>query len=133
MIQWKGLTSIFSNTLSSYIRNFKYVNLPSSCTLTPVLFKVLYCKITNVFFVFVFLIYYLCEKYYKPFIALVTQMVKNLPVMWETYFLSLGWEDPLDKGMAAHSSILAWRIPMDRKTWWAIAHGVTKSQTRLSN
>ena len=84
MIQWKGLTSIFSNTLSSYIRNFKYVNLPSSCTLTPVLFKVLYCKITNVFFVFVFLIYYLCEKYYKPFIALVTQMVKNLPVMWET-------------------------------------------------
>ena len=39
------------------------------------------------------------------------QLVKNLPVMWETWVLSLGWEDPLEKGMATHSSILAWRIP----------------------
>ena len=37
-------------------------------------------------------------------------MVKNLPAMWETWFQSLGWEDPLEKGMATHSSILAWRI-----------------------
>ena len=41
----------------------------------------------------------------------VAQMVKNLPAMWETQVQSLGWEDPLEKGMAAHSSILAWRIP----------------------
>ena len=40
---------------------------------------------------------------------------------------SLGWEDPLEKGTATHSSILAWRIPMDRGTWWAIAHGITES------
>ena len=39
------------------------------------------------------------------------QTVKNLPVMWETWVQSLGWEDPLEKGMATHSSILAWRIP----------------------
>ena len=38
-----------------------------------------------------------------------------------------GWEDPLAKGMAAHSSILAWRMPMDRGAWWATAHGFAKS------
>ena len=42
---------------------------------------------------------------------LVAQMVKNLITMWETPVQSLGWEDPLEKGMATHSSILAWRIP----------------------
>ena len=41
----------------------------------------------------------------------VAQMVKNLPAMQETWIWSLGWEDPLEKGMATHSSILAWRIP----------------------
>ena len=39
------------------------------------------------------------------------QLVKNLPTMWETWVQSLGWEDPLKKGKATHSSILAWRIP----------------------
>ena len=39
-------------------------------------------------------------------------MVKNLPVMWETWVQSLGWEDPLEKGMATHSGVLAWRIPL---------------------
>ena len=38
-------------------------------------------------------------------------MLKNLPAMWETWVQSLGWEDPLEKGMTTHSSILAWRIP----------------------
>ena len=60
-------------------------------------------------------------------------MVKNLPAMWETWFHSLGWEDPLKGGMATQSSILAWRIPMDRGAWWATVHGVTKSWTRLSD
>ena len=40
-----------------------------------------------------------------------TQMVKNLPAVWETWVRSLGWEDPLEEGMATHSSNLAWRIP----------------------
>ena len=42
---------------------------------------------------------------------LVAQMVKNLPAVWETWDQSLVWEDPLEKGMATHSSILVWRIP----------------------
>ena len=46
-----------------------------------------------------------------PGAFLVPQMAKNLPTMWETWVLSLGWEDPLEEGMATHSSILAWRIP----------------------
>ena len=45
---------------------------------------------------------------------LVAQLVKNLPAMHETWVWSLGWEDPLEEGMATHFSILTWRIPMDR-------------------
>ena len=60
---------------------------------------------------------------------LVAQTVRNLPAMWETWVQSLGWEDPLKEGMATHSSILAWGIPMDRGAWQATVHGVAKSQT----
>jgi len=49
--------------------------------------------------------------------SLMVQMVKNLPAMQETWVQSLSWEDPLEKGMAMHSSILAWRIPMERGAW----------------
>ena len=52
-----------------------------------------------------------------------TQLVKNPPAMPETLVQSLGWDDPLEKGMATHSSILV----------WIIVHGVTKSQTRLGD
>ena len=51
--------------------------------------------------------------------------------MKEMQVLVLGWEDPLEEGMATHSSILAWRIPMDRGAWWTAVHGVAKSQTQL--
>ena len=43
--------------------------------------------------------------------SLLGQLVKNLPAMWETWVRCLGWEDPLEKGKATHSSVLAWRIP----------------------
>ena len=56
----------------------------------------------------------------------------NLPAMWETWVQSLGWEDPLEEGMATQSSILAWRMPMDRGASWATVHEVTKSRTQLS-
>ena len=59
-------------------------------------------------------------------------MLKNPPVMWETWVLSLGWEDPLEVGMAVDSSILAWRMTRDRGALWAAAHGVTKSRIQLS-
>ena len=68
-----------------------------------------------------------------PGLPLLAQLVKNLSAMWKTQVGSLGWEDPLEKEMATHSSILAWRIPMDRGAWWATVHGVTESQTRLSD
>ena len=61
--------------------------------------------------------------------SLVAQKVKNLPAMQETWVGSLGWDDPLEKGMATHFSILAWRIPMDRGAWQATVHRVTKSWT----
>ena len=63
----------------------------------------------------------------------VAQMVKNLPTTQETWVRSLGWEDPPEEDMATHSSIPAWRIPMDRGAWWATVHGVTKSRTRLTD
>ena len=64
---------------------------------------------------------------------LVAWTVKCLPTMPETQVQSLGWEDPLEKEMAIHSSTLAWKNPMDRGAWWAAVHGVTKSRTRLSD
>ena len=60
------------------------------------------------------------------------QIVKNLPAMQETWILSLGQEDPPEKGMAAYSSILAWRIPWTEESDRLIVHGVAKSRTRLS-
>ena len=59
--------------------------------------------------------------------SLGAQMVKNPPAMQEAWVLSLGWEDPLEEGMATHPSIIAWRIPMDRGAWWAPVCRVTES------
>ena len=61
--------------------------------------------------------------------SLVAQTIKNPPVMQETWVQSLGWEDPLEEGIATHSSILAWRIPMDSGAWWATVHGVAELDT----
>ena len=60
-------------------------------------------------------------------------MVKNLPAMQETWIWSMGLEDSLEEGMATQSSILSWKIPRDRGAWWDSIHGVTESQTWLSN
>ena len=61
-------------------------------------------------------------------------MSTNSLAMQETQEIqvqSLGQEDPLEEGMATHSSLLAWRIPMDRGAWWVIVHRVAKSHTQL--
>ena len=58
--------------------------------------------------------------------SLVAQLVKNPPAMWETWVPSLGWEDPLEKGKATHSRILAWRTP------WTVESMGSQSRTRLS-
>ena len=65
-------------------------------------------------------------------VFLVAQTVKNLPAIQETQEWSLGWEDPLEKGMATHSGIPAWRIHMDRGACWATVHEVTKIRTWLT-
>ena len=54
-------------------------------------------------------------------------MVKILPIVQETWVPSLGGEDPLEEGRATHSSILTWRIPIDRGDWRAIVHRVANS------
>ena len=59
-------------------------------------------------------------------------MVKDPPAMWETWVRSLGREDPLEEGMTTHSSILAWRIPMDRRAWWATVHEELDMTEQLS-
>ena len=56
-------------------------------------------------------------------------MIKNPPAMRETWVQSLGWEDPVEEGIATHSSILAWRIPMNRGAWWATVLGVAEWDT----
>ena len=71
--------------------------------------------------------------FWYSWVFLVTQTVKNLPAMRETWVWFLDWEDPLEEGMKTHPSILVWRIPMDRETWWATVRGVAKSQTGLGN
>ena len=71
--------------------------------------------------------YIYCVLYFY-WSSLIAQFLKNLPAMQENWVESLGWEDPLEKGKATHSSILAWRIP-----WTVIVHVVAKSWTRLSD
>ena len=65
------------------------------------------------------------DHYYSDGASLVAQMGKNLPAMQETWVQFLGWEDPLEKEKATHSSVLAWRIPQTEAT----VHGVPKSWT----
>ena len=67
--------------------------------------------------------------YNTSWASLVAQLVNNPPAMQETLVQFLGQEDALQKGLATHSSILVWRIPMDRGAWWATVHGVSKSWT----
>ena len=61
------------------------------------------------------------------------QTVKHPPAVWETWVQSLGSKDPLEEGLATHSSVLSWRIPTDRRAWQAAVHGVAESQAALSD
>ena len=71
---------------------------------------------------------------YIPYIThLVAQMVKNLPAMQDTRVQSLGQQDPLEKGMAAHFSILAWRVPWTEEPGRPQSMGSRKSGIRLSD
>ena len=65
--------------------------------------------------------------------SLVAQMVKHLPTMWETRVQSLGWEDLLEKEIATHSSILAWKIPWMEEPGRLQSTGLQRVQPRLSD
>ena len=71
------------------------------------------------------------DRKVEPLIGLsmMALTVKNPPSILEARVQSLGWDYPMEEGMTTHSSILAWRIPMDRGAWWATVHVVAKSQT----
>ena len=61
------------------------------------------------------------------------KLVKNLPAVQKTLVGSLGWEDPMEECLATHSSIPAWRMPLDREAQWSTVHGVAKSWTQPSD
>ena len=75
------------------------------------------------------------ERYLEASLStsFVAHMVKNLHEMQETWVRSLGWDDPLEKEMATHSSILAWKIPWTEEPGRLQSTGSQKSQARLSN
>ena len=86
-----------------------------------------------ILYIYIHIILWISYPLQYSWASLVAQMVKNPPPMQETWVRCLGWKDTLEEGMAAHSSILTWRIPMDRGAWWAIAQWVTSSQIWLTN
>ena len=75
----------------------------------------------------------ICLGFIFGWASLVAQRLKCLPAIWETRVWSLGQEDPLDKEMVTHSSILAWRIPWMEEPGRLPVHGVAKSRTQLSD
>ena len=70
---------------------------------------------------------------YYSWASLGAQVVKNLQAMKETWTRSLSWEDPLEEGVATHSSLLAWRIPLDREAWPPTVREGAERRTRLSD
>ena len=80
--------------------------------------------------VIIILKYINVSNQYVIHLKIIAQLVKNLPTMQETWVQSLGQEDPLEEGMAIHSSILAWRIPWTEEPS-GLVHGVTKNRTQL--
>ena len=95
------------------------------------LFQILLAPLSLLLYLLVFLSYVTSLQFSHS--SLVAQMVKNLPAMQDTGVWSLVWEDPQKEKMATHSSILAWRIPMDRGAWKVTFHGIPKSWTWLRN
>ena len=89
-------------------------------------------KTKNFMFIYIHMHTYITHIYFIYLGAsLVAQMVKNLPAMQETQVWSLGWEDPLEKRMATHSGILAWRIPWVEEPGGLQSMGLQKSQAKF--
>ena len=116
---------VYLCTVSSEWITTKFSSLPwflSSWLSSPL-------PVVNLTWVFLRNSYYHCPSLYLDGASLVAQLVKNLPAMRGTWVQSLGWEDPLEKGKATHSSTLAWRIPW---TPWGPKESDTTEQLSLS-
>ena len=81
------------------------------------------CEVVNAYCLEFLRLGVICYTLIESKVSLVARMVKNLPAMQETQVGSLGQEGPLEEEMATHSSILAWRIPMNKGDWGASVHG----------
>ena len=108
---------IFCLWLSSFLNTSYWWRYPSPIEYSWILVVYLLTLYVEVYFLvlyFVLLVYvsvFMLMLYCFNWVSLVAQMVKNPPAMQKTWVQSLSWEDPLEKGMATHFSILAWRIP----------------------
>ena len=118
--QEKAFMILLHFTISSKYYTCKWtVTFLSSCIKLP-------CCLSS-------LVSVLQDSFLKVAASLVAQMIMNLPAIRETPDRFLGWEDSVEGVMATHSSILPWRIPMDRGASWATLHGVAKTWTWLND
>jgi len=129
---------IFSQSLNLFVPQLSHktvmIIIPISGHIIMKITVVNMCKtLINLNEIEVVTIIYYYYYYYSLQGSLVAQMVINLPSMQKTWVPSLGQEDSLEKGMATHSSILAWRTPWARGAWPATAHRLAKSWTSLSD
>ena len=116
MVQWLRLCICNAGGTGWILgRGTKIPHVAQCCQKIKISFKKERSKIT----LFYYLLYYL-STYTYLWASLVAQVQ------------SLGWEDPLEEGMATHSSIAAWRIPMNREAWQATVHGVAKSERHMT-
>ena len=112
--------SIMQNSQRDNMENMKNI---SKLLRTELKYYIYFHKIFNTDI----LPFFQISEYYRlNGASVVAQLVKNPPAMQETWIRSLSWEDDQEEGMATHSNILAWRIPMDRGAWRATVHGVTR-------
>ena len=124
------ITSITNKTPNSSL-NYTISTFDNSLGL--IIFTVMYNCIWSIFHFMTMLLFVYFHLPALPlqysWASLVAQLVKNPSAMWETWVWSLGWEDPLEKGKATHSSILAWRIPRTVSSWH---HKESDTTERLS-
>ena len=136
-VQWSHKELDTTEHACTFIPPMIVLGLLSKIILINLCLFLCQCLIVLVVIAFILFFFFLATQHagfcFPNRVSLVAQTVKNLPAMQETWVQSLGWEDPLEEVMATHSSILAWRIPMDRGAWQATVHGVAKSRTQVSD
>ena len=116
---------LLSNTVNLSLKFILWYNLEKACC-----FKWIVQMALRSYEKFFTPLEYFCNNVHTVWASLVALLVKSLPEMQGLWVWFPSWEDPLEEGMAIHSSILAWRNPMEREAWRATVYGVTKSCVR---